>query len=134
LTGADLNPIDIAGISSAEIDTRYITLNTGNTSQQLLQGIFFTGGLPTSTTVAAGGINFDTVSSIPNPDGISIGEVRNAIDTSELAVTASEAANGVGYLVSDGSDTNPVASGRIRGVVQPRRADYDADTDYTEVL
>ena len=135
LTGADIDIIAAAGTGVTDIDNRYITLTSGGT-QQLLQGLVFTGpsseSLDTSDTDTA---VVNLVTSTPNPDGITIGEVRTAtneaLDTNENLVNTEHA---VAYLVSDGATGGAaVASGRLLGI-RPKVADFDANETYDHVF
>ena len=133
LTGSDIDIIAAAGAGVTDIDERYITLTSGGT-QQLLQGLVFTGpsaeSLPTSETDTA---VVNLVTSTPNPDGITIGEVRTAtneaLDTNERL---QETENGIAYMLSDGS-TSPAIDSRLAGI-RPKSADYDSGTDYTTIF
>ena len=133
LTGSSIDIIGPASASSTNIDNRYITL-TSSGAQQLLQGLVFTGpsseSLETSDT---GSATVNLVSNSPNPDGITIGEVRTA--TNEALDTnprLQETENGIAYMLSDGS-TSPVLDSRLAGI-RPKSANYDSDTDYTQIF
>ena len=88
LTGADVDIITPAGSGTTDIDNRYITLTNTDGTQQLLQGLVFTAPAAENlSTSVSGTATVNLVSNTPNPDGITIGEVRTAtneaLDTNE---------------------------------------------------
>ena len=90
--------------------------------------------LRTSTSVS-GTATVNLVTNTPNPDGITIGEVRTAtneaLDTNENLVNTEHA---VAYLVSDGATGGAaVAAGRLLGI-RPKAADFDANETYDHVF
>ena len=136
ITGTDVDIIRPGGIGSSEVDSRYITLDSLTAQQQLVQAITFldpdSEGLDSSETEE---LTVNSVSVSPNPDGITIGEVRTAtneaLDTNENLVNTEHA---VAYLVSDGATGGAaVASGRLLGI-RPKAADFDANETYDHVF
>ena len=135
ITGADANIITPGGTGVSEVDSRYVTLASENAQQQLVQGITFldplSESLSTSTTAS---LTANTVSVSPNPDGITIGEVRTAtneaLDTNQRL---QDAENQMAYIVSDGDSSSPsVTSSRLVGL-KPKNADYNPSTDYSVI-
>lgn len=100
-----------------------VTLTTGNgptQTQQQLQSITLEGssGVATITVID---ITVPAVIIHPNPEGLTDGDILDAINSSRLS-------QGVGYILGQGSDTSLIG-------ISPRETDYDkTSTTYSDNL
>ena len=97
-----------------------VTLSSGETGVvQQLQAVTLRGNSQI-TDLTISGITVASVVIHPNPAGISISAVIEAIDTSRTA-------NGVGYILGEPENSSTLG-------ITPREADYDSDEDYRNNL